>query len=78
MHYAHENNEAETDKDTKLPFKTHEGCTTANSTSFVILKTTHDELLKPITPESKIFHTYTEEFLITSYFSSIWRPPKSC
>jgi hypothetical protein len=64
-------------KDMELPFKSnHNGFNISNTGlhSFnniqLAIKTT------PI--ESKIYNTYSTDFISSAYLSSIWQPPKSC
>jgi len=78
MHYAHGIvKDSDYDKDMKLPFKTHDGCT--NSTISVF--TAHhfsSGISKPVINEAKSFPVYLEEFAASSFLSNIWQPPKYC
>lgn len=78
IHYAHDiAKDSDYDKDMKLPFKTHDGCTNSTISAF----TAHNfstEISKPVINESKIFPIYLEEFAAYSFLSKIWQPPKYC
>lgn len=78
IHYAHGDvKDADYDKDMKLPFKTHDGCTVQiNVTvppSSILLAT------KKITATSKHkIYIHTDVSITSAYLSAIWQPPKFC
>jgi hypothetical protein len=78
MHYAHGIvKDADYDKDMKLPFKTHDGCT--NSTISPFAPTNFStEIVKTVISESRSFPSYKEAFTASSFLSTIWQPPRHC
>lgn len=78
MHYADQDiNDSDQDEDMKLPFKTHNTCVSSSSVSFVP-NNLGDLIINVVCSEQKSYSNYQEEFLPSSYLSSIWQPPKSC
>jgi hypothetical protein len=78
IHYAQpDDNDGDEAKEMKLPFKSHDGCINTSTVEF-----THNDMgsftVKPIYTENKIYLIYSENFLVPSYLSAIWQPPKSC
>ena len=75
IHYAMDNvKDADYDKDMKLPFKSHDNCVAGN----VVYLPLSEKLLlqKPIQfPEKKHFQT-EDQFILTSFLSIIWQPPR--
>lgn len=78
IHYAHGDvKDADYDKDMKLPFKTHDNFSIQRSVAvppadlIISNKRTYINAKKNI-------HILTNDSVISSYFSSIWQPPKSC
>ena len=65
------------DKDMQLPFKSADDCISAISPAFVPVTIQHNAA-EPIdiSPE-KIFFL-KDQFLLSSYLSNIWQPPKHC
>lgn len=78
MHYAqHSSKDADNDKDMKLPFKSHEGC--VNSITLAFIPNNFEGFsAKPTFVENKTYSIYYEEFLQSTFLSSIWQPPKFC
>lgn len=77
MHYAQENpKDADYEKDMKLPFKT------LNTTNTPIVAVFQIET--PILKNKYILKNndetivYNSSFLVSSYLSNIWNPPKNC
>ena len=65
------------DEHEKLPFKTHHDNGNIVNIGFVAFSSfCLDIKSNPI--ESKIYNTYSIDFISSSYLSSIWQPPKSC
>lgn len=78
MHYSqNDDHDGDKEKDMKLPFKSHDGCINTVSIAFVSGHFEH-AILKPVFTESKSYSIHSEQFLQSSYLSSIWQPPKSC
>lgn len=76
LHYAQNSVKAtDYEKDMKLPFKSHEGCTNFNIPVFtpVIFE---GNLLKPDYPNNKKYHLLDELLFTSSYHPSIWQPPR--
>ena len=77
-HYAQDNDhDGDEEREMKLPFKSHDGCinsivSESVPSSFYYLPA------KPVFTESKSYSTYTEQFLQSTYLSTIWQPPKFC
>jgi hypothetical protein len=78
MHYTQQDaQDDDHDKDMKLPFKSHEGC--INSITIAFVPNNFEGLsAKPTYVETKIYSIYHEEFLQSTFLSSIWQPPKFC
>ncbi|MEC4004346.1 hypothetical protein OX283_006740 [Flavobacterium sp. SUN052] len=76
MHYANGNvKDADYDKDSKLPFKTHDNC---NSTNHVTIlpeqRFCFNAILIP--SEIPILNNHYPQFSNTTFLKSIWQPPK--
>ncbi|MDO8998633.1 MAG: hypothetical protein Q7W45_02630 [Bacteroidota bacterium] len=77
-HYAEdEDNDGDEDKEMKLPFKSHDGCINNISNAFVS-NNFEGLFIKPNYSKNKPYYIYTEQFLTSTFLSSIWQPPKSC
>lgn len=78
IHYSQNKlNDADYEKDMKLPFKSHDGCINSIVSESVI--TSYYFLsAKPVFSQSNSYSSYTEQFLTSAYLNSIWQPPKSC
>lgn len=63
------------DQDMKLPFKTDDGCINTSITALVSCPLSEMQL-KPFNSPTKIFFSYNESLLPSSFLSSIWQPPK--
>lgn len=64
-------------KDSQLPFKSdHNGANITNTgfNSFNNIQLA----IKSAPIESKIYNTFSSDFISSAYLSSIWQPPKSC
>ncbi|MEO8117247.1 MAG: hypothetical protein ABI653_06315 [Bacteroidota bacterium] len=77
MHYATGDvKNTEHEKDTQLPFKAHDNCVA--SISNVYLPTQKISITKPVRIlENKHFKT-PEQFLLSTFLSNIWQPPRIC
>ncbi len=77
MHYLKDDvNNADHDKDMQLPFKAHDNCVA--SISSVYLPTQKICITKPVqVVENKHFKT-PEPFLLSTFLSNIWQPPRIC
>ena len=78
MHYVSgDMNDEDNDKDMKLPFKSHESCSSSNILAFTsnIFSIAID---KPYTLETTKFTLFDESFIGASFQSNIWQPPKFC
>jgi hypothetical protein len=78
MHYGLENDhDGDYEKDMKLPFKSHESGNynyySATYTQFALQ--IFNDIFEGNYP---INSYYKDKFLISSYLSSIWQPPKFC
>lgn len=69
-------NDSDHDEDMKLPFKTHDNCVTAIST--VYLPSVKVSIEKPIQFLEKKNFARKDQFLLTSFLSNIWQPPRIC
>jgi hypothetical protein len=78
IHYAMGDvKDADYDKDMKLPFKSHDNCVAGNTTIYIPLSEKLS-IQKPIQfVEKKVFET-EDRLLPTSFFSTIWQPPRHC
>ncbi|MDI9319475.1 MAG: hypothetical protein QM530_03275 [Phycisphaerales bacterium] len=80
LHYAEGNaKDADYEKDMKLPFKSHDCCSSINIVAFIaqpIAAFTIQE--RPIYRTQKSFSTLKEVCLRASFLSNIWQPPKTC
>ena len=78
IHYSQNKlNDADYEKDMKLPFKSYDGCinsivSESVTTSYYFISS------KPVFSHSNSYSSYTEQFLTSAYLTSIWQPPKSC
>ena len=78
MHYVSgDKNDADNDKDMKLPFKSHESCSSSNIVAFAsnVFSIAID---KPFINETTTFPLFDESFIGASFQSTIWQPPKFC
>ena len=77
MHYATGDvKNADHDKDTELPFKAHDNCVA--SITNVYLPAQKISITKPVQIlENKHFKT-PEQFLLSTFLSNIWQPPRIC
>jgi hypothetical protein len=64
-------------QESKLPFKSHDGCTNIGSTLFITMPA-FALSLKPFVTEIKSYNNYSTVFVNYSCLSAIWQPPKSC
>ena len=78
MHYSQTDvQDNDHDKDMQLPFKSHDGC--INSITIAFIPNNFEGLsTKPTFTETRSFSVYHEEFLQSTFLSSIWQPPKFC
>lgn len=78
MHYSQNKlNDADHEKDMKLPFKSHDGCI-SSIVSESVPSNNYFLVSKPVFSHSNSYSSYTEQFLTSAYLTSIWQPPKSC
>ncbi|MDP3558485.1 MAG: hypothetical protein Q8T03_14015 [Bacteroidota bacterium] len=77
-HYTDEDdNDGDKEQDMKLPFKSHDGC--INNIPIAFVSHNFEGLsIKPSYSKNKPYYIYTEQFLTSTFLSSIWQPPKSC
>ncbi|TBX67530.1 hypothetical protein EZL74_09675 [Flavobacterium silvisoli] len=76
IHYAHGDvNDHDHDKDMKLPFKTHDNCSSPN---FISLIPEHKFTIEKqaLFVTAKNTPNYYKEVLTTHSYNSIWQPPK--
>ncbi len=78
-HYAHgEVQDADYEKDMKLPFKSHHSCCSCSNITFLAPIQTFDFENKSFQNEfKKPNFGYTFSF-ISNFYSTIWQPPKIC
>lgn len=80
MHYAHNvQKDQDHSEDMKLPFKSHDNCT-SNSVFVSVLPASSILSLRPARRsygESRVFPVYEEHFINSAYLSSIWQPPRA-
>lgn len=78
MHYSDEDiKDADYDRDMKLPFKNHDGCTMAGISVFTP-NNFSTEIERPVRYESRSFPMHDVVFTSASFLSAIWQPPKTC
>lgn len=78
MHYAHSNeNATDYEEDMKLPFKSHDLCSSVSKVSFVPGQW-EDFAFQLADTGQEIYSAYQDEFLPSASLSSIWQPPKFC
>jgi hypothetical protein len=78
IHYAMGDvKDSDYDKDMKLPFKSHENCLSSISNICISLPETFLIPQPKQIVEEKTFAT-EDDFLHTSFLSSIWQPPRVC
>ena len=78
MHYATaDDGDGDKSEDMKLPFKSHHDCENLANTGFISFHS-FSLAIKSTPIESKVYNTYSNNFISSSYLSSIWQPPKSC
>lgn len=76
IHYAMDHGkDADHGKDMKLPFKSHDNCVTGISNVYVPLFQ-NNSILKPSQFLEKKTFKNKDHFLLTSFLSNIWQPPK--
>ena len=77
VHYAMGDvKDSDYDKDMKLPFKTHDNC--VSSFTNVYLPSAKVSIEKPIQFLQKKSFASKGQFLLTSFLSNIWQPPRVC
>ncbi len=64
-------------KDMQLPFKSNHDGGNINNTGFNLFNNIQ-LAIKSVPIESKVYNTYSSDFISSAYLSSIWQPPKSC
>ena len=76
MHYSQEDDhDGDKDEDMKLPFKSHDGC--LNSMSLALLVNNSTDITTKSFPLTNAFYGfYTESFILSTYPTVIWQPPK--
>ena len=78
MHYANaDDGDGDKSKDMQLPFKSHHDCENLASTGLISFNS-FCLAIKSTPIESKVYNTYSTDFISSAYLSSIWQPPKSC
>jgi hypothetical protein len=78
IHYLHGSpRDKDYDRDMKLPFKTSGDCISTVS-SDIIPVTFQFSIVNPIEISLKPIFIHTYEFILSSFPSTIWQPPKSC
>jgi hypothetical protein len=65
------------DKDMKLPFKSSGDCISTIATAFIPLMAPFS-FTRPIEISVKKEFISQNQFILSSYLSNIWQPPKSC
>jgi hypothetical protein len=76
-HYAMDHvKDADYDKDMKLPFKTHDNCVA--SFLNVYLPSAKVSIEKPVQLLQEKSFISKDQFLLTSFLSNIWQPPRIC
>ena len=68
--------DADRDKDMKLPFKTHDNCVSFFTN--VYLPSAKVSIEKPIQFLQEKSFVNKDQFLLTSFLSNIWQPPRIC
>jgi hypothetical protein len=76
-HYANHNKDADFDKDMNLPFKSQDNCISAISNIYVSLPENFSIPPPKRIIEEKAF-AIEDEFLLSSFLSNIWQPPRGC
>jgi len=76
LHYAKSGGINTDDDDTKLPFKSHEGC--PNATVIAVIPAYYSFKAKHEFTETKSFFITDEDFINGTLLSGIWQPPKFC
>jgi hypothetical protein len=78
MHYG-QGNVFDTDynEDMKLPFKMENNTVALTSSNYYPLLSTVN-IIVPTEFTEKNTYVVTEQFILSSYLSNIWQPPKSC
>ena len=74
MHYSNDHGENDAD-DMKLPFKSHDNCSITNNQVFFV----HSFpiiTIKSVESSLEKIKACKEEFLFSSFQSTIWQPPK--
>ena len=78
MHYLYGSPaDKDYDRDMQLPFKTSGDCISSVATAFVPL-IIQFSIAKPVEISEKKNYVTQDRFLLSSYLSNIWQPPKSC
>lgn len=78
MHYANGNTkDADYDKDSKLPFKTHDNC---NSSNHITILPEQKFFFNSVVQsfEKKILFKFYSVFPNATFLENIWQPPKFC
>ena len=78
MHYSDvQDDDGDTEKDNKLPFKSHDNCQTINSNLFTAFDT-QNYTIQPLAIFVNELHFKQLQLIPSSFQGSIWQPPKSC
>lgn len=78
MHYANGDvKDADYDKDMKLPFKSHDGCTNTSLSPFLPNHYTA-EISRPVYIHTNNFTLHDEAGIDFFFLSNIWQPPRNC
>ncbi len=81
MHYSQpDDHDADSDKDQKLPFKTHDNCISFLTAVYIAPAPIHEFISKEKQTYffEKQSHFQKNICLTSSFLSNIWQPPKSC
>jgi hypothetical protein len=78
IHYGQSNVfDADYNEDMKLPFKTENNTVALTNSAYFPLLSTVSIIVPSEFPVNNSF-VVTEQFILSSYLSNIWQPPKSC
>ena len=78
IHYGQGNVlDSDYNEDMKLPFKTENNTVALTSSAYYPLLSTISIIVPTEFTEKNSF-VVTEQFILSSYLSNIWQPPKSC
>ena len=76
MHYlTDDGNNKDNERDHQLPFKSAASYL-ANGTSVVVLQKQEEFVLKPVDKENKKFGTHPNPSIPSSFYNSVWNPPR--